>query len=38
MQKKVSNLDFKKVGSFGNIPIKVDKDSPDICNSVLQDI
>ena len=38
MQKKVSNLDSKKVGSFGNIPMKVDKDSPDICNSVLQDI
>ena len=38
MQKKVSNLDSKKVGSLGNIPMKVDKDSPDVCNSVLQDI
>ena len=38
MQKKVSNLDSKKVGSFGNIPMKVHKESPDICDSVLQDI
>ena len=36
--KEVSNLNSKKVGTFGNIPMKVLKGSSDICNSILQDI
>ena len=38
IQNKVSNLNSKKAGTFGNIPTKVLKDSSDICNSILEDI
>ena len=38
IQTEVSNLNSKKVGSFGNIPMKVLKDSSNICNSIRQDI
>ena len=38
IQKEVSNLNSMKVGTFGNIPTKVLKDSFNICNSILQDI
>ena len=38
IQKEVSNLNSKKVGTFGNIHTKVLKNSSNICNSILQDI
>ena len=36
MTKKLSSLNLKKAGTFGNIPIKVLKLYSDICNKVLQ--
>ena len=38
IQKEVSNLNSKKMETFGNMPMKVLKDSSNICNSILQDI
>ena len=36
MTKEVSSLNLKKAGTFGNIPTKVRKISPDICYKVLE--
>ena len=38
IEKEIANLNSKKVGTFGNIPTKVLKDSSNICNSILQEI
>ena len=37
-QKEISNLNFKKAGTFGNIPTKVLKESLAICNTVLKNL
>ena len=34
---QISNLNSKKVGTFGNIPAKVLKYSSNVCNAVLRD-
>ena len=36
--KEISNLNSKKVGTLGNIPTKVLKESSNACNTVLRDI
>ena len=38
IQEAISNLNFKKPGTFGNIPTKVLKDSSDIGHSMHRDI
>ena len=38
IQKEISNLNFKKAGTFRNIPTKVLTESLAICNIVLKNI
>ena len=38
IQKEISNLHSKKEGIFGNIPVKILKDSSNACNAELWDI
>ena len=38
IEREISHLNTKKVGTFGNIPTKVLKESSNVCNSTLKDI
>ena len=38
IQRKISNLNPKKLGTFRNIPTKMLKSFSEICNAVLQNI
>ena len=38
IEREISHLNTKKVGTFGNIPTKVLQESSNVCNSTLKDI
>ena len=37
IEREISHLNTKKVGTFGNIPTKVLKEASNVCNSTLKD-